>query len=188
MDVAGLIESYGYFAVAAGTFLEGEAVLITAGFAAHRGYLALPAVVAVAAIAGFVADQLCFHLGRKYGPSLLARFPALQSESARVQRLLHRYHLPLILSIRFLYGLRTAALIAIGTSQVSPLRFFFLSFVSAVVWAIVVGGAGYAFGRALERLMADAGYYETWVMVALVLSALLCFLLVRHRRSRADKK
>ena len=37
MTLTALIASYGYCALFIGTFLEGETVLITAGFAAHRG-------------------------------------------------------------------------------------------------------------------------------------------------------
>ena len=38
-----LVADYGYLAVFVGTLLEGEAVLMLAGYAAHRSYLSLPA-------------------------------------------------------------------------------------------------------------------------------------------------
>ena len=41
MTLTALIASYGYYALFVGTFLEGETVLIAAGFAAHRGILDL---------------------------------------------------------------------------------------------------------------------------------------------------
>ena len=50
-DGAQLIQSYGYWAILAGTFLEGETILVLAGFAAHLGYLQLPWVI-LAAFAG----------------------------------------------------------------------------------------------------------------------------------------
>ena len=46
--IAALIAGYGYLAVFLGTLFEGETVLLAAGFAAHRGLLAWPLVVAVA--------------------------------------------------------------------------------------------------------------------------------------------
>lgn len=64
MDLAALIGTYGYWAVALGCLLEGETVLLLAGFAAHRGYLQWPVVVAVAAAAGFAGDMAFFLLGR----------------------------------------------------------------------------------------------------------------------------
>lgn len=53
MDISNLITQYGYGAVAVGCLLEGEMVLLLAGFAAHRGYLSLPMLIGVAAVAGF---------------------------------------------------------------------------------------------------------------------------------------
>lgn len=41
MTLTALIASYGCYALFVGTFLEGETVLIAAGFAAHRGILDL---------------------------------------------------------------------------------------------------------------------------------------------------
>ena len=42
------LAEYGYWAVLGGTLLEGEVVLLLAGFAAQQGVLYLPAVIAVA--------------------------------------------------------------------------------------------------------------------------------------------
>jgi len=56
MDLPALIESYGYVAVFAGAFLEGETLLALAGLAASRGYLDFFAVTAVALVAGFLGD------------------------------------------------------------------------------------------------------------------------------------
>jgi len=63
MTLEYLISHYGYVALVIGTFLEGESVLIVAGFAVHLGYLKLQWVI-LAAFAGSVAgDQLYFFLG-----------------------------------------------------------------------------------------------------------------------------
>ncbi len=39
MSFAELVQDYGYYAVLLGTLLEGETILVMAGFAAHGGYL-----------------------------------------------------------------------------------------------------------------------------------------------------
>ncbi len=140
--VVELIQSYGYLAVAVGTFLEGETVLLVAGAAASRGHLSLLGVVAVAAVASFAGDQLCFFLGRRYGNRILARYPSLVARTTRARALLERHNLPVILSIRFLYGLRIAGPIAIGMSGVSWLRFFVLNAIGAMAWARHRGGRG----------------------------------------------
>ena len=76
MNLAGLLATYGYLAVAVGTFLEGETILLMAGFAAHCGYLDLSKVILVAFVAGFLGDQFYFFLGQRYGDRILARFPS----------------------------------------------------------------------------------------------------------------
>ncbi|CAM5781478.1 DedA family protein [Castellaniella caeni] len=153
MDVADLIHAYGYWAVAVGTFLEGETVLLAASAAAARGYLQLPVVVALAAVFGSLGDQCFFFLGHRYGTRLVARFPALQPRVARAQALLRRYDARLILVIRFLYGLRMAGPIAMGASGVSWRRFALFNFIGAIVWALLVGGIGYGLARGLFRLL-----------------------------------
>lgn len=186
MNVVDLIQTYGCLAVAAGAFLEGEASLVLGGFAAYRGHLALPEVIVVAAIATFLGDQLYFHLGRKYGAPLLMRFPSMQARAERARVLLQRHHLPLMLSIRFMYGLRTPGLIAMGMCKVSSLRFFALSLITAVIWAIGVVGAGYLFGGAMERLLANLGHYQLWLAGALLLFGSLWFLLARRARANSN--
>ena len=45
MSFEALISTYGYAAIAIGTFFEGETILVLAGFATHQGYFKLPWVV-----------------------------------------------------------------------------------------------------------------------------------------------
>ncbi|WP_238530012.1 DedA family protein [Alicycliphilus denitrificans] len=181
MTVVELIQSYGYLAVAAGTFLEGETVLLVAGAAASRGHLWLPAVVAVAALAGFAGDQLYFFLGRRHGARLLERFPSLQARTAHARALLERHDLPVILSIRFLYGLRIAGPLAMGMSGVPWLRFFLLNGAGALVWALAVASVGYGFGHALAHWLAAIDADELWALAAALLLGLAWWLVTRRR-------
>lgn len=45
MNLEEVVTHYGYIGILIGTFLEGETILIIAGFLAHRGYLELPFVI-----------------------------------------------------------------------------------------------------------------------------------------------
>ena len=45
MSIETIIAAYGYPALFVGTVLEGESILVIAGFLAHRGLLFLPWVV-----------------------------------------------------------------------------------------------------------------------------------------------
>ena len=60
-----------------------------------------------------------------------------------------RFETPMILSFRFLYGLRTVAPFVIGMSSVSVKKFILLNAAGALVWATAIASGGYFFGRAL---------------------------------------
>ena len=182
VDIVALIQDYGYPVVALGTFLEGEAVLLAAGFSAHRGYLSLPIVIAIATLASFCGDQLYFFLGRRYGTAIMARFPAMQASADRMQALVVRYKTPIVLAIRFLYGLRIAGPLAIGMSNAVHWRTFVaLNLVGALVWACLVAGIGYLFGNAIEMILKDLRNYELAVGVALVAAVLAWKVFMRRR-------
>lgn len=172
MNLPELIETYGYWAVLGGTLLEGESVLLLAGFAAHRGYLNLHTVIGVAVIGSFLGDQLWFYLGRRHGSKLLERYPGYAAPAARAQELLAKYDTPVILSIRFLYGLRIVLPFVIGMSSIPMLRFQLLNFAGAVLWSILGAGAGYLFGNAVEVILGDIHRYEKYILAFIALGGL----------------
>jgi membrane protein DedA with SNARE-associated domain len=184
MTLATFIQDYGYPAVFAGTFLEGETVLVIAGLAAHRGYLALPWVIATATIGSFFGDQLFFFLGRRYGPQLLQRFPILAARAPRMRALLERYHLPIILGIRFLYGLRTVGPMVIGMSRVPWPRFFLLNLLGAAIWASSVSTCGYLFGEVLSLAIKDVRHYEAALLAVIAALGIAFWLVYRWRQRR----
>ena len=185
MTLTSLIADYGYLAVFIGTCLEGETVLLLAGFAAHRGLLRLPDVMAIAFVASTLGDQCFYWIGRRYGESLFARFPALGRQVPRIRKLLDRYHAPLILSIRFLYGLRIAGPIAMGALHVPALRFAVLNMAGAAFWATLVAWLGYQFGNLLELFFQDLKRVEESALVAMALGGLVWWL---SRRIRARSR
>lgn len=181
MDLAAALQTYGYPLVFLGTFLEGETILLLAGFAAYRGYLDFTAVALTALVASFLGDQLYFYLGRRYGIVLLRRWPSLKPRIARVTELLHRHHTPIILSIRFLYGLRIAGPIALGLTDIAWQRFMLLNFIGAVVWAFLITTCGYLFGNALQIILDDLYKFEVYGFLALSALSLAIWLASRKR-------
>jgi membrane protein DedA with SNARE-associated domain len=171
MDIGALLTQYGYAFVFVGALAEGESVLLLAGFAAHRGLLKLPDLMAVAFVAATLGDQFCFYLGRRHGPKLLARFPSLARRVERLQPMLQRHPDAAVLSLRFLYGLRTAGPIALGMLGVPRWRFALLNLLSAAVWSVAFCLLGYQFGNALHWLLDDLQSVEETVLAALFFAA-----------------
>lgn len=184
-----LIESYGYWAILIGTFLEGETILILGGFAAQRNYLELHWVMLAAFTGSFLGDQLYFYIGRRYGPRLIAKRLSWQANADKVYRLLERHQTFLILTFRFYYGLRNVTPFVIGASQVAKGRFFVLNAIGAAVWALALGSGGYLFGHAFQAIIDDLVRIELYVFAGLIVLALAIWAvsLVRRRR-RALRK
>jgi membrane protein DedA with SNARE-associated domain len=183
-----LISTYGYTAIAIGSFLEGETILVLGGFAAHRGYLELPWVIAWAFVGTLFGDQLYFYIGRVKGQRFIQKRPAWQAKSEKLLRMLDRHQVWLILGFRFLYGLRTVAPFLIGASDVSPKRFLVLNIVGASVWAIVIGTLGYLFGHSLEIMLGELKHYEVLLFALLASAGLLLWLGQRMRRVKDNRK
>lgn len=183
-----LLTTYGYPILIIGTFLEGETVMILAGVAAHLGYLSLDWVIICGFSGTLLGDQLYFFLGRRHGKSMLAKHPGWLAPAERVFETLKRHQNLLILSFRFLYGIRTVTPFAIGMSDVSYLRFTLLNIAGAGVWAIGIASAGYYFGQAVELVLGDIKKYELEVMAAIVVFASLIWFIrfYRQRRSRQN--
>lgn len=179
-----LVAEYGYLAVFIGTVLEGETVLVLAGFAAHQGYLALPLVLAMGALGGALGDQVFFLLGRRFGPALLRRFPRLAARVARVDAMTHRYRAGLIVGFRFMYGLRVAGPVAMGMGNVGVARFLFFNCLGAALWALVIGGTGFMFGHTMQRVFVDIKTYEGWGILLLLGVSLLLGIVHSHLHRR----
>jgi membrane protein DedA with SNARE-associated domain len=172
VNISGLISEYGYVGLFVGCLLEGETLLVLAGFAAHQGYLQLHWVIVVALLGGFLGDQFYFWLGRWRGAWVMSRFPRLAPVFERANILIERYHEVLIVSVRFLYGLRTVGPIAFGMSAVLAWRFMLFNALGAAIWAVGIGGAGYLFGQAIELWLQDLKRVEEVLILAILFGGL----------------
>ncbi len=182
-----LIQQYGYLAIVVGTFLEGETVLLLGGFAAHRGYLDLAGVIAAAFVGSFAGDLIYFTIGRRKGMAFLESRPAWRANTARVLAMVHSHQTLLILTFRFLYGIRTVAPFALGASGVSPLRFVPLNLVSAAIWATAFGALGYLLGNTLQAVIGDLQRYEPAVFAAIVAAGIVVWRWRRRRGAGDDQ-
>lgn len=185
MDLPSLIATYGYPVVFAGALIEGETVLVLAGVAAHLGYLSLAKVIAVAAVGGFLGDQIYFFLGRRYGLRLLDRFPAAKAVAPRVDALVVKHRALVVPLLRFTYGVRTVGPILIGAGRMNPFAFAALNAVGAAAWAVIVGGAGYFFGQMVIALLGRARVVEEALFAVAAIVTLVALVLYRRRRRRA---
>jgi membrane-associated protein len=121
----------------------------TAGSADPR----IALLVACAAAGAFLGDNLCYLLGRRFGPAVERRFFASEKGARRRQwaeRSLQRFGMQLIIVCRFIPGGRTAVTLSCGLVGYSRRRFVVATAIAAVIWACYAFFIGRLGGKAFE--------------------------------------
>jgi membrane-associated protein len=111
-------------------------------------------LVACAAAGAFLGDNLCYLLGRRFGPAVERRFfagPKGARTRAWAERSLDRYGPQLIIVCRFIPGGRTAVTLTCGLVRYERRRFVAATAVAAVIWALYAFLIGRIGGRAFEH-------------------------------------
>jgi membrane protein DedA with SNARE-associated domain len=183
MTLESFVTIYGYPALLAGSLMEGETVVLLAGFLAHGGHLSLPFVMLTAFAGAFIADQVFFQVGKRKGKAFLESRPKWEPKVDRIRRFLVRYQVMAILAYRFIYGMRTITPVVIGASGFSTPRFVGLNLCSTALWAVTISSAGYFFGHIFEQLLQDLRRYEMAIIAAIAAVAVTIWL-IRHRRKK----
>ena len=162
------LELHGYWILFVGTFLEGEAVLIMAGFLAFGGYLHITGVIATAFAGSFLGDQFYFYLGRFKGKGLLRRFHTIARKFREALRLIEKYGIFVAFISRYTYGFRIVLPIILGITTLPARTFLWINLISALSWATVFSLAGYLFGKSASLFLDDVGKYEHYLMITLL--------------------
>jgi membrane protein DedA with SNARE-associated domain len=165
VGIAELIGTYGYPLVFAGAIVEGETVLIVAGYLAHGHGLDVTLVASFAAAGGAVGDVGCFLLGRFFGARVLLMLPVwARAGATRMRGAVESRPVRVLLVMRFLYGMRIALPALCGASTMKLSKFLRYDVATAAVWSAVFTGIGYGFGAAAMATIHEIGRYQ-WLAV-----------------------
>jgi membrane protein DedA with SNARE-associated domain len=164
-----LIAQHGYLVVfcvvaleSAGIPLPGETALVLASlFAGATGLLDIKLIIALAAAGAIFGDNIGFWAGRRYGlPLMLRHGPRLGLTDDRIklgQYLFDNHGAKIVFFGRFVALLRIFAAFLAGVNRYGWGQFLFYNATGGVVWAMVFGFGGYAFGDAFERVAGPLG-------------------------------
>jgi membrane-associated protein len=111
-------------------------------------------LVGCAAAGAFLGDNLCYLLGRRFGPAVQRRFfatPKGMKARAWAERSLARFGMQLIIVCRFIPGGRTAVTLTCGLTGYPRRRFIAATAVAAAIWALYAFFIGRIGGRAFEH-------------------------------------
>ena len=168
-QIAAVIESYGYFAVAAivgveslGVPIPGEATLIAAAvYAGTTQRLDIAGVIASAILGTIVGDNVGYWVGRRVGQPWLARHGHrvhLTPTRLKIGRyLFDRHGGKVVLLGRFVTVLRSTAALLAGVNRMDWRRFAACNVAGGVAWATAYGSAAYAIGEAVTSVLAPVG-------------------------------
>jgi membrane protein DedA with SNARE-associated domain len=151
--------------------LPGETAMIAFGLLAAQGHYSIVEVIAIAAAAAIIGDNLGYWLlGRVGGRALFRRWGWLRRYSDRVlpraERLMARHGGKTVFFGRFVAVLRVTAATVAGLAHMPWWRFLFWNASGGVVWATTVGLAAYYGGKAFADALARYGVYAALVLVA----------------------
>ncbi len=162
-----LLKKYGYIILFVWSIFEGETGLVMAGVLAHQGYMNLALAIVVAAIGGFIGDQIYFYLGRINKDWVLKEFKAHRRKFAKARLLLKKYGGWIIFIQRFIYGMRTIIPMTIGLSGYDPKKFAIINFISAFIWASITILLSYYFGEEILKIL--KWLKEHWYVAIVIL-------------------
>ncbi|MDP9346895.1 MAG: DedA family protein [Actinomycetota bacterium] len=169
-----------------GVPVPGETALVLAAIAAGRGQLSIEAVIAIAAAAAILGDNIGFALGRKLGRRvLLAPGPLLRHRRRLLavgEPFFDRHGPKAVFLGRWTTGLRITAAWLAGANRMKWSTFLFWNALGGIAWAASVGLLAYWLGHRAEDLLRVVGLGGA---AAVVVLALLLWLVLRWRRRRA---
>ncbi len=164
-----LIAQHGYLAVfcivaleSSGIPLPGETALVLAAlYAGATGELDIKWIISLAAAGAILGDNVGFWAGRRFGLPLLLRHGGklgLTDDRIKLGQYLFEHHgAKIVFFGRFVALLRIFAAFLAGVNRYGWGLFLFYNATGGVIWALVFGLGGYAFGDAFEHVAGPLG-------------------------------
>ena len=194
-----LVHDYGLIALflivmleSGGVPLPGETALVAAGVFASQGELNIVEVIAVAAAAAIIGDNLGYWAGRTGGRKLLERSKFLSRWMDGVlpwaEGFFHRHGAKTIFIARFFSVLRVTAAWMAGVSRMQWLKFLAWNAAGGICWAVLVGLVAYYLGHTAADAISRYGLIGGVVLVVLAALALVGFHFWKKRLLRAESQ
>src|SRR5689334_207720 len=174
-----LVIQYGYLMVVAGVMVEGDATLVAASVLAHRGYMKLSVVMALAAVTSLTMNQIYFRLGRRHGVERVAK----SDGRPLFKNIVHhtrKHAIWLVLLSRFVFGFRMAIPATVGALGMSMTRFLIADIFGSIIWAVTLGWTGYVAGHAGQLLLSNMRDNE-WIVAGVLIFLTLAWGVYRRR-------
>ena len=124
-----------YLAVFLAAAIEGEVVYVSASVLVSLGRLDPAGVFAAGALGGSMGDQFYFYALRGRLRHWIDRFPRISRKRDQISQRVQEHATAMILSCRFLPGLRIAIPVACAYAGIPAWRFSLFSLIGGIAWA-----------------------------------------------------
>jgi membrane protein DedA with SNARE-associated domain len=190
-EVIGGLGGWAYPAVGGMAFLEtgafvglvvpGETVVVVGGVAANHGDVSLPLIGLVAWLGAWIGDATSFHLGRRYGPTVIGpiarRLRISEQRLSSLERSLARHGGKTVLIGRFMGFVRALAPFMAGAAGMRYRDLAPWSLAGSGAWSFAFTLVGFHFAGAVE-----SASRQTSLVLAMVAAVAAVFVVIRHRR------
>jgi membrane protein DedA with SNARE-associated domain len=182
MNWTGIVDALGYPSAGLGILIEsagvpfpGEALLLAAAAWAAARHHSLLLVILFGFLGATAGADVGYYLGFRGGRPFVERFGSLfrirPEHIARSEMFFARHGDKAVLLARFILGLRTWGSMLAGMARMPFWRFQVFSAIGGLVWAVVIGIAGYVLGSNLgliEAIIRDLGIGGLVLVVVVV--------------------
>jgi membrane protein DedA with SNARE-associated domain len=180
-----IVDALGYPAAGLGILIEsagvpfpGEALLLAAAAWAAARHHSLALVILFGFTGAVAGANVGYYLGYRGGRPFVERFGSVfrirPEHIARAELFFARHGDKAVLAARFVLGLRTWGSMLAGMARMPFIRFQVFSALGALIWAAIVGAAGYLLGSNLSLITAiirDIGIGGLVLVVVIVVAA-----------------
>jgi membrane protein DedA with SNARE-associated domain len=196
-----LLSVIGYPAVTLFVMIEssgipfpGETMLLLASFfAATSNQLAIPIVIACAALGAIIGDNLGYLAGRTGGRALALRFGKYiflkPYHLDYAEKFFEKHGDKTVFFGRFVAILRAWAAFLAGVNSMPWRKFLIFNAAGGILWAIIYGTLGYVAGSllhdnftAVEHIARAIGWIGAGIVVAAIITVFVLLRLRRHKR------
>ena len=157
-----------------GATVPGHTAVIVSGFLARIGIFNLWIVIILASLGAIIGDMIGFHLGKKYGMSLIDRFKSRffisEKHIEKTRSLLNKHTGKALIIGRFNPLTRPLMPFIVGASHASIKTFWLYNIIGGILWASSSVMIGYIFGSGYN---VAARYIGKGVVVAVLATILI---------------
>ena len=174
-----ILVHYGYVALFLWSIMEGEIGLMLSGWLSSRGEVFTVEGTILVAIAGaLIGDTSLFLFGKLFEKRAKRWLAKERGREEKFSRWFNRWGAWVIVFERFIYGTHIPALLTIGVSGYSFLKFLIFDIIGIILWAVTFVYIGYYWGESAIDFMI---FIQKNLLVFVSIVAVIIFILVMKR-------